>query len=174
MGSNASCHCQPPLPVRPSSRRFSSVTVITTSAGLTPRAARRLTSHAFPSTDWRAQASIGRWSVSSQVRNDRTSACGNARVCVVDRDATQRLRACLLPGPRAGVAHAELVALRVGHDHPPAAVLSSGVLLDAARADSFETFDLYVDVGCLDVEVHTVLGELGFADSLQEELGQRP
>ena len=34
---------------------------------------------------------------------------------------------CVLPAARAGVAHAELVALGVGHDHPPAAVLGSGV-----------------------------------------------
>jgi hypothetical protein len=81
---------------------------------------------------------------------------------------------CLLPAARAAVAHAELVALGVGHDHPPAAVLGSGMSVKTARADPFEAFDLGVDVGCLDVEVHAVLGELGLAHSLQKELGQRP
>src|SRR5580704_12421257 len=81
---------------------------------------------------------------------------------------------CLLPAARAAVAHAELVALRVGHDHPPVAVLGPRMSVKTARADPFEAFDLGVDVGCLDVEVHAVLSELGFADSLQEELGQRP
>jgi hypothetical protein len=81
---------------------------------------------------------------------------------------------CLLPAARAAVAYAELVALGVGHDYQPAAVLGSGVPVKTARADPFEAFDLGVDVGRLDVEVHAVLGEPGFADSLQEELGQRP
>jgi hypothetical protein len=49
-------------------------------------------------------------------------------------------------------------------------VPSSGVPVNTARADPFEAFD----VGCLDIQVHAVLGALGFADSLQEELGQRP
>jgi hypothetical protein len=53
-------------------------------------------------------------------------------------------------------------------------VLGSSVSVKTARADPLEAFGLAVDVGCLDVQVHAVLGELGFADSLQEELGQRP
>jgi hypothetical protein len=81
---------------------------------------------------------------------------------------------CVLPAVGAAVAHAELVALGVGHDHQPAAVLGSGVAVKTAHADPFEAFNLGVDVGCLDVEVHAVLGELGFADSLQQELGERP
>jgi len=51
-------------------------------------------------------------------------------------------------------------------------MLSPGVPLHTARADTFETLDLCVDVGSLDVKMHPVLGELGFADSLQEQLGQ--
>ena len=98
------------------------------------------------------------------------------RVVVPDRRVKQLVifMLCLLSAARAAVAHAELVALGVGHDHPPAAVLGSGVPVKTARADPFEAFDLSVNVGCLDVQVHAVLGKLGFADSLQEELGQRP
>lgn len=62
----------------------------------------------------------------------------------------------------AGVADAELVALRVGHEDPVGAVLVDVVVANASGTEGFEAGGFGFDVGGLDVEVHAVLDDLGF------------
>jgi hypothetical protein len=75
------------------------------------------------------------------------------------------------PATLAGVTHAELVALRVGHQDPRAAVLRQLLVAQPDRAQPFEPLRLRLDLGRFDVDVHAVLGGLGFWNPLQQQFG---
>ena len=51
-------------------------------------------------------------------------------------------------------------------------MLSPGLFFKALGADPLEPFDLSIDIGRLDIEVHAVLGDFGFADPLEQKIGQ--
>jgi hypothetical protein len=53
-------------------------------------------------------------------------------------------------------------------------VLGPGVFFEAVRTDPLEPFDLSIDIGRLDIEVQAVLGDFGFADLLEQEIGGCP
>jgi hypothetical protein len=76
-----------------------------------------------------------------------------------------------LLGATASVAHAELVALGVGHHQPAVAVFFADTGLKPASAETLQADSLALDIWRLEVEVNPVLGELGFWYRLQQELG---
>jgi hypothetical protein len=74
----------------------------------------------------------------------------------------------------AAVAHAELVAFRVGHDHPVRAVLAPDSGLEAPRSERFEPGDLGFEVRRVDVEVILFSAVLGSGTACRSSFGFTP